>query len=302
MSQQPTESKKRTEMIMVLRRIAEELGTTSVSYLEFRHRSAINWPKIKRLFGTYNGLVAAAGLVPKAHGIAPLYSEKDFIAEIARVLRLPGSKLTTTFFVQHSQMSIWTCITRFGGWFKALKATAEKLDPVQDRDLISRIRTYTVRKVARFRGAEPPPGSTLPLRPSGGEKNLVLPAAESQLPPADGNLYGDFIRFRNLEHAPVNEQGVIFLFGMICGDLGYVVEILKPGFPDCEAKREVRPGVWRRVRIEFEFRSRTFRTHRHDSSQCDVIVCWENNWPNCPIEVQELKSVLRRLSPRAEGP
>jgi hypothetical protein len=66
--------------------------------------------------------------------------------------------------------------------------------------------------------------------------------------------------------------------------------------PDCEAKRELRPGVWQRVRIEFEFRSRTFYMHGHDPRQGDVIVCWENNWPECPIEVQELKSLLPRLS------
>jgi hypothetical protein len=38
-------------------------------------------------------------------------------------------------------------------------------------------------------------------------------------------------------------------------------EIVKPGFPDCEAKRRVRgkAGMWQRVRIEFELQSRNFR-------------------------------------------
>ncbi len=89
---------------------------------------------------------------------------------------------------------------------------------------------------------------------------------------------------------------------MICGELGYVVEIVKPGFPDCEAKRQLRGGTWQRVRIEFEFRSRTFRTHGHDPGQCDLIVCWENNWPDCPLEVLELKAALRRLAPAEPRP
>ena len=29
---------------------------------------------------------------------------------------------------------------------------------------------------------------------------------------------------------------------------------------------------WRRVRIEFEFKSRNFREHGHDPDQCDLIV------------------------------
>jgi hypothetical protein len=126
---------------------------------------------------------------------------------------------------------------------------------------------------------------------------LALPATNGAVPCDHSALYGDFIHFRGLEHAPVNEQGVILLFGMICRELGYVIEIVKTGFPDCEAKRQLRPGVWQRVRIEFEFRSRTFCTHGHDPQQCDVIVCWEHNWPDCPIDVQELKSLLPRLSP-----
>ena len=112
------------------------------------------------------------------------------------------------------------------------------------------------------------------------------------------NVYGEFVNFRGLQHAPVNEQGVVFLFGMVCRELGYSVEIVKPGFPDCEAKRKIKnkSGMWQRVRIEFEYQSRNFRSHGHDPDQCDLIVCWEHNWPACPIEVVELKSALPKLS------
>ena len=116
------------------------------------------------------------------------------------------------------------------------------------------------------------------------------------------NFYGDFINFRGLQHAPVNEQGV-FLFGMICKELGYVVEIIKPGFPDCEAKRRIRgkSGMWQRVRIEFEFQSRSFKAHGHDPHQCDMIVCWEDNWPDCPIEVLELGNALKNISTEVDA-
>lgn len=56
-----------------------------------------------------------------------------------------------------------------------------------------------------------------------------------------------------------------------------------------------RPGQWQRVRIEFELEARNFRRHGHDPDQCDVIVCWEDNWPKCPIEVLELKLAVKTL-------
>ena len=54
----------------------------------------------------------------------------------------------------------------------------------------------------------------------------------------------------------------------------------------------MQPGVWQRVRIEFEYESKNFVKHLHKAENCDVIVCWEHNWPECPLRVVELKKVL----------
>ena len=110
--------------------------------------------------------------------------------------------------------------------------------------------------------------------------------------------YGNPIDFRGLRHEPVNEDGVVFLFGMVARELGYLVEAVQAGFPDCEAKRQVEAGKWQRVRIEFEYESRNFRDHGHPPEGCDVIVCWRHNWPECPaeLEVVELRSVIATLS------
>ena len=118
----------------------------------------------------------------------------------------------------------------------------------------------------------------------------------------DRRAYGDPIDFRGLRHAPVNEDGVILLFGMVARELGYLVESVQGGFPDCEAKRQIAPGKWQRVRIEFEFESRNFHDHNHDPTRCDLIVCWSHNWPACPVdlEVLELKEVIKGLSKSEE--
>ena len=97
---------------------------------------------------------------------------------------------------------------------------------------------------------------------------------------------------------PVNEAGVMFLFGMVAHRLGFWVESLQMGYPDCEAKLEMEPGLWQHVRIEFEYESRHFRAHGHDEKKCDILVCWRHNWKGCPREIQvvELRAVLGRSS------
>jgi hypothetical protein len=98
-------------------------------------------------------------------------------------------------------------------------------------------------------------------------------------------------------YEPVNEMGVLALFCMLSRQLGFVIESVQAGFPDCEAKIEVEPGRWQHFRIEFEYESRNFRDHRHDPDKCDLIVCWRHNWKDCPpnLQVLELSQVIRKF-------
>jgi hypothetical protein len=103
-------------------------------------------------------------------------------------------------------------------------------------------------------------------------------------------------------HAPTNEQGVLILFGMVCRELGFLVESARAEYPDCEAKRYYpkRRNPWRRVRIEFEYLSSGFRAGGHDPDGCDLVVCWIHDWPACPVEVLELRPEVARLKERDE--
>jgi hypothetical protein len=77
--------------------------------------------------------------------------------------------------------------------------------------------------------------------------------------------------------------------------LGFTVEAIQSDFPDAVAKRKLRgQKVFERVRIEFEFQSTSFRKHGHDLSGCDLILCWEHDWKDCPLEVIELRSVVKK--------
>jgi hypothetical protein len=90
-----------------------------------------------------------------------------------------------------------------------------------------------------------------------------------------------------LDYAPENELGVVYLFSAIAKKkLGLRVESIRGHFPDCVAYRGTK-----RVRIEFEYRSRNFRSHRHSARECDWLVCWVHDWPSTPprLRVVELR-------------
>jgi hypothetical protein len=114
----------------------------------------------------------------------------------------------------------------------------------------------------------------------------------------DRPVYGALMHLPEMVHEPLNEQGVIFLFGARARQLGFVVLRFQTGFPDCEALREAVRGQLQRVRIEFEFESRNFPRHGHDIHGCDMIVCWVHNWKECPehLEVVELRKEIAKIA------
>jgi hypothetical protein len=130
------------------------------------------------------------------------------------------------------------------------------------------------------------------------------PAARGKRTPSyqkkEGEVVGPLLRFRNLTYEPTNEQGVVFLFGMVSEELGFSsIERLGTDFPDCTAYRKVsNQRELQRVRIEFEFKSSSYQGH--DPNGCDVIICWEHNWRECPssLEVIALKKEIKGLRDR----
>jgi hypothetical protein len=123
---------------------------------------------------------------------------------------------------------------------------------------------------------------------------------ERRYPEKEGeeSIVGPVINFRGLVYSPINEQGVVFLFGKVSKDLNIEVEEIKTGFPDAICRVRTGRGYARR-RMEFEFRSSDFQKHGHPVEGCDMIVCWEHDWTECPekIEVISLQDVINELKP-----
>jgi len=114
------------------------------------------------------------------------------------------------------------------------------------------------------------------------------------------SIVGPIINFRGLIYSPINEQGVVFLFGRILEDLNLYIEEIRIKYPDCVARRYTRKG-WERIYIEFEYLASNFIQHAHDPSECNMIVCWKNDLNETDkkklsgIEVVELQTIIEEL-------
>ncbi len=109
--------------------------------------------------------------------------------------------------------------------------------------------------------------------------------------------FGSKLEFRSLSCEPINEQGVVYLFGVLHDIFDFKIESIQTGFPDCIARRKLKKNRWEEIRIEFEFESINFKQHGHPTDQADMIICWKHNWSDCPenIEVIELSSQIEKM-------
>jgi hypothetical protein len=277
-------------------------------------KAGVSLVQVSRLFGCYTRAVRQAGLDPKGRGC--LISPRDLLLDWAVCARKLGK---LPFLPEYSKMgraSPGPFFRRFGTW-RAVPSAFERLAKEleienQWQDVLAMIRDH---REAELRKNSLPPYARQLRSVSESARAALVPLNPRQrlaLSPADGidgraatrrgfrkgrALAGPPLHLDGLAHEPVNELGVVFFFGMLAHRLGFRVLSFQQAFPDCEAMREVRPGHWQRVRIEFEYESRNYRIHGHRGDGCDLIVCWRHNWPGCPksLEVVELKGLVGRL-------
>lgn len=273
-----------SEVLNAIRAAAKALGRPP-SRSEFKSASGMSEYQVVKHFPSWREAVRAAGLEPNSTNIPldPGVLLEDWGEFVRRVRRIP----TRDQYRRDGTYSPGVFEKKFGPWsnipeqFRSFAGAKPEW-----ADVIALIPIAVARA--------PFIASTLP--PSVSPSDAVA-STQRYLKLDDRPTYGNPIDFRGLRHEPVNEEGVVFLFGMVARELGYLVEVLQAGYPDCEAKRQVQPGKWQRVRIEFEYESRNFRDHGHSPDGCDIIVCWRHNWQECPsnLEVVELRSIIKTL-------
>lgn len=283
----------RKHVLKSIAEMAKQLGR-SPSFAEFAARSGISKYTVMRDFSKWTQAVRAAGLKPE--WVRNRLGADELLKDWGEAVRKKGGVPSTSSYVAHGKHACQTVAKRFGGWDALpaafLKFAAGKSEWGDVVILLEQAMRQQNFSEAHQREGTRRRDSGIPRAVRGNLRGF----SDALHPPIAGRtIYGDLVHFRGMRHEPVNEQGMVLLFGMLAEELGYSVESVQTGFPDCEAKRRVAPGAWQRVQIEFEFESKNFLRHQHPSCGCDVIVCWRHNWKECPkqIEVIELADVLR---------
>lgn len=124
------------------------------------------------------------------------------------------------------------------------------------------------------------------------------PQDEAKATSGNEHRQGRTLNFRGFAYAPTCEHDVVQMFGAVAKELGFEIIGNRSAFPDCKARR-LQKGQREHFidcLIEYEFSSLDFKRHRHDPKGCNLIVCWEHNWPECPVEVLELKQAIKNLT------
>jgi Homing endonuclease associated repeat len=228
---------------------------------------------LRAAFPSYAAAVEASGLDPLVKGAL---STQAILEDWRAVVRKLGRIPTIKQYEFAGQYSVVPLKGRFGAWEDIPAGMLEFGDRQQLWAGWEDVRELAQRYVEK-------------------RSTSTVPRRISTLDPVDAQiLYGGPLNDLPLMSTPTNEMGVVLLFGALARKLGFVVLNLRAEFPDCEALRQVDDHRWRKLRIEFEFQSRSFLTHGHSAEGCDLIVCWEHNWAECTNQVLELKKVILR--------
>jgi hypothetical protein len=268
----------------MIREAAEKVGHAPSSS-ELEELTSIRRWHIRRLFGSYAWAMHECKLGPKSNGHKiPL---NLLFTEWATTGRKLGKLPSIAEFNESSKYTTGPFQRRFLNWRRvpaALQEFARKSGMDGEwQDVMELIRQ------SEDRGQAATIGERLVI----GMKPAVMRS--------DRPVYGPSMIAGALAHEPINEMGVVFLFGAVAERLGFMVTLVQAEFPDCEALREVCVRRWQRIRIEFEYESRNFLRHGHDVDRCDMIVCWVHNWAECPLEVVELREIVGKSGDRGIG-
>ena len=227
--------------------IAKKLGRAP-SQAEFVAQSGISKYFVLKSFSSWTEAVRAAGLQPSA--LDARVNDRALLEDWGGAVRRNPGTLPRHMFRRAAKYNPCTLAKRFGGWSSMPQAFRKFARGKQQwADVVALLPA----PVAKKKGAWPKQNDATSNRRRQSQQKLSK----------DRGTYGDPIHLQDFRHEPVNEHDVMVLFGMLAKGLGFVIEAVQKEFPDCEAKRQIVPGRWQRVLIEFEFESKNFREHGH---------------------------------------
>lgn len=271
------DSKIRDDYIRRVARLGSKLKRRPTQR-QLREVARIRDDHCSRIFGNYAALFRAAGYRSQVRGSAATQiSADDILLDFQNAVARLGHFPTVSEYLERGGYSYNLIMKYFGAWWRVRLALENRSGhddnwPRNPRDL--------------------PASSNLPAPPISSDSPRL--SGTSMYPPHnDRPVCGTVLNYRAMLHQPTNEQGVVLLFGMMAEELGFIIENVRTGFPDCEGKRRVGAHSWQRVRIEFEYLSSRFN---HPANGCDLVICWRHDNPKLKMEVISLEQKLRERS------
>jgi hypothetical protein len=263
------------EILKAIHVCAKKLGRNP-GLRELRQMGGITEAAITKHFGRLSKALAEAGL--EAIGSGFEVAASALLLDWAGVVRKVGKIPTAREYTETGKYTFQPFVRRYAHWARVKDAFRKFAREERIDGHWADVLKVIARREEELRRN----------RERGGRRKSPLLEGRP--------VYGEPLLLPGMAHAPVNETGVMFAFGVLAPRLGFVVKRWQVEFPDCQAAREMAKGQWQDVNVELEMYSRNFLAHGHDPKKCDVIVCWIHNWPECPIEVVELSKVVAKIN------
>ena len=265
----------RAEIIKIISGLAKKLGRVPTN-AEVEKMTPVRRRDMRQYFSNFSNTLRACGMENPHSGV--MVPTAKLFADWARVARTLKKLPSTKTYRKLGRHSMEAVIRLCGQW----SAVPQRMHAYARKHRLENKWKDVMKMIEeRCENDWPTNGRTWPI-----------PAKKRWLLKKDRPVYGPLMSPAAMMHVPTNEAVVLFLFAAMALELGYVATVVRRGFPDCEALREISPNRLQRVQIEFEYLSRNFLKHRHRVDKCDIIVCWINNWPECPLEVVELRKFV----------
>ena len=302
------------QIIREIKRVAEKLNDTDLNQKDFELNSTIPLETVKYYLGSWEQALRQAGVAVSAYTESresgksekadkkKVANEDALLLDLIRIYESTGETPTALSvdtdgkYGEHVYRKYWKSLSdafvqarrKFPEKFAKFK---QKSASVSISDAESSLEQY---------GDEGHPGEKKEEREERMDEQKIkfipqtIQPKETKKKP---RTVGEPMDFRGLKNAPVDKKGVIYLFGLIAHEMGFLIESISPEFPDCESRRcvDLENNQWEHVKIQFEFLSSDVKDQNLIETECDLVICWNHDWIGCPVEVLELKSEIARF-------
>ncbi len=263
------------ECVAELKRVAELLGKEYLTTDDFDQIATFSSYRVTKARGSWHKALKEANLE-----VSPNYKRELSTEELADAFLNAVNELDKIpSLVQLARRSSYASdtLSRNRGGYKKFKEMIVDHLLMSNRFLLDSTKTILIQEQLRLAETAPDKHSAENVKPA--------------------HYQGRTLNFRAFTYAPTSEHDVVQMFGAVAHEIGFEIIGNRSAFPDCEARRRVTANRERyeKCLIEYEFSSSDYKRHKHSVTGCDLIVCWKHDWSNCPIEVLELESEIKKL-------